>query len=96
MTSLHDSVVECRNHVESFQVKDKFLDRSFKKDFQDMSIVVQEQANKLYKWVKNFDKTWSRLELSGNAVFICRKDVEGIGVTRFKSNWKSMDRTILS
>jgi hypothetical protein len=51
-----------------------------------MSIVVQEQANKLYKWVKNFDKTWSRLELSGNAVLICRKDVEGIGIPRFKSS----------
>lgn len=49
MTTLHESVIECRSFIEAFQVKEKYLDRAFKKDFQDASIVVQEQATKLFK-----------------------------------------------
>ncbi|XP_044262211.1 cilia- and flagella-associated protein 43 [Tribolium madens] len=49
MTTLHEAVSECRNCIESYQVKEKYLERAFKKDFQDLSIVVQEQATKLLK-----------------------------------------------
>ncbi|RZB40350.1 WD repeat-containing protein 96 [Asbolus verrucosus] len=49
LNSLHEAVVECKNYVEVFQIKDKFLEKGFKKDFQDMSPLVQEQASKLYK-----------------------------------------------
>ena len=50
MHTIHDAVTECRNFVDSFQTKDKLLDRSYKKDFQDMSIVVQEQVSKLFRY----------------------------------------------
>ncbi|KAL1501408.1 hypothetical protein ABEB36_006732 [Hypothenemus hampei] len=46
---IEDVLIICRGNIESMQLKEKLLEKAYRKDFQDMSPVVQEQAYKLYK-----------------------------------------------
>lgn len=46
---IQEAVIECKNNFEPMQAKEKLLERAYKKDFQDMSPVVQEQSYKLYR-----------------------------------------------
>lgn len=49
---VQEALAECRNNMDSIQLKEKQLEKMYRKDFQDMSPVVQEQSFKLYKWVQ--------------------------------------------
>lgn len=49
---IQEVLAECRNNMDSIQLKEKQLEKMYRKDFQDMSPVVQEQSSKLYKWVE--------------------------------------------
>lgn len=46
---LHQFLQESRNYLDTLQAKDKGLEKGFKKDFNEASAVVQENALKLYK-----------------------------------------------
>lgn len=43
-------VQECRSHLDALQAKEKVLERTFKKEFVEMTLVIQEAALKLYKY----------------------------------------------
>lgn len=49
---IQEALTECRNNMDSMQLKEKQLEKLYRKDFQDVSPVVQEQSFKLYKWVE--------------------------------------------
>lgn len=49
---VQEALAECRNNMDSIQLKEKQLEKMYRKDFQDMGPVVQEQSFKLYKWVQ--------------------------------------------
>lgn len=46
---IQEALVECRNNLETMQSKEKLLEKAYRRDFQDMSPVIQEQSYKLYK-----------------------------------------------
>lgn len=46
---LHEVMSECKLNLENLLLKEKVLEKSFKKDFQEASPVLQELAVKLYK-----------------------------------------------
>lgn len=46
---LNEVLNECRVNVESMQVKEKVLEKAFRKELQDLSTPVQEQALKIYR-----------------------------------------------
>jgi len=46
---IQEALTECRNNMDSMQLKEKQLEKLYRKDFQDVSPVVQEQSFKLYK-----------------------------------------------
>lgn len=47
--SLQKDLVECKNVYDVAQLKEKQLEKLFKRDFLDVSPIIQEQATKLYK-----------------------------------------------
>lgn len=49
LTSLREAVYELKTNGEQFQVKEKTMEKAFKKDFTDATPVVQEQAAKIYR-----------------------------------------------
>ncbi|XP_019756358.2 cilia- and flagella-associated protein 43 [Dendroctonus ponderosae] len=49
ITRIQEALGECRNNMETMQSKEKQLEKAYRRDFQDMSPVIQEQAYKLYK-----------------------------------------------
>ncbi|XP_031334791.1 cilia- and flagella-associated protein 43 isoform X2 [Photinus pyralis] len=49
ISSFQEVLKELKLQLENLQVKDKLLEKGFKKDFADASSVVQEQCAKLYK-----------------------------------------------
>lgn len=49
LTTLREAVNEIRSNVEPIQVKEKTLEKAFKKDFNEATPVVQEQAARIYK-----------------------------------------------
>ncbi|CAH1176208.1 unnamed protein product [Phaedon cochleariae] len=49
LVSMNAALNECRSNLETLVAKEKLLDKAFKRDFQEASPVVQEQALKLYK-----------------------------------------------
>ncbi|XP_030768231.1 cilia- and flagella-associated protein 43 [Sitophilus oryzae] len=46
---MQDSLSDCKTNLDSMQIREKNLEKAYRKDFQDMSPVVQEQSYKLYK-----------------------------------------------
>lgn len=46
---VQDGVSNCKLSLENLLLKEKVLEKSFKKDFQEASPVLQELATKLYK-----------------------------------------------
>ncbi|XP_050507763.1 cilia- and flagella-associated protein 43 isoform X1 [Diabrotica virgifera virgifera] len=46
---LNEVLNECRANLDNLLLKEKVLEKTFKRDFQEFSTLVQEQATKLYK-----------------------------------------------
>lgn len=49
INSLQESVMECRNQIETIQNREKFLDKNQKKDMAEFNQVIQEASVKLFK-----------------------------------------------
>lgn len=45
-------VQECRTNLEALHTKEKVLERTFKKEFLEMTLLIQEAALKLYRYEK--------------------------------------------
>ncbi|XP_066139211.1 cilia- and flagella-associated protein 43 isoform X2 [Euwallacea fornicatus] len=46
---VQEALVECKNTMDMMQLKEKQLEKAYRRDFQDMSPIVQEQSYKLYR-----------------------------------------------
>lgn len=49
MQELVEIQTDCKAQFETYQAKEKFFDKAFKKEFLETSPVIQEQAIKLYR-----------------------------------------------
>lgn len=49
ISNIHECLNEIKSHIDNFLLREKTLEKNFKKEFADVNPIVQEQIQKLYK-----------------------------------------------
>lgn len=55
IANLYETLNETRGHYDALMGKEKILEKNLKKDFSETSPIVQDQVQKLYKYVIFYD-----------------------------------------